>query len=41
MSNSIAEIFDTLKEELSKYIESTYHISNKKLIGIMSGANAE
>jgi ATP-dependent helicase YprA (DUF1998 family) len=32
MSNSINEIFDTLKEELSKYIESTYHISNKKLI---------
>lgn len=32
MSNSIAEIFDTLREELSKYIESTYHISNKKLI---------
>ena len=32
MSNSISEIFGTLKDNLAKYIESTYHISNKKLI---------
>ena len=32
MSNSISEIFVTLKDNLAKYIESTYHISNKKLI---------